>query len=77
MAEAYNDLLCNRDRTNTLFEGLLGGDGGSISLVRRPAVRRKYMLQWKNAHLIGVLVILGSLAAAFGNWGWDLSTWGW
>ena len=29
------------------------------------------MLQWKNARLIGLLVTLGSLAAAFGNWGWD------
>ena len=35
------------------------------------------MLQWKNARLIGILVTLGSLAAAFGNWGWDLCTWGW
>ena len=27
--------------------------------------------------LIGLLVTLGSLAAAFGNWGWDSFTWGW
>jgi len=35
------------------------------------------MLQWKNARLIGLLVSLGSLAAAFGNWGWGAFTWGW
>ena len=29
------------------------------------------MLQWKSARLIGLLVTLGSLAAAFGNWGWE------
>jgi hypothetical protein len=34
------------------------------------------MLQWKNARLIALLVSLGSLAAAFGNWGW-LFNWGW
>jgi hypothetical protein len=35
------------------------------------------MLQWKNARLIGVLVALGSLAAAFGNWGWEFFNWSW
>lgn len=35
------------------------------------------MLQWKNARLIALLVALGSLAAAAGNWGWNLFTWGW
>jgi len=35
------------------------------------------MLQWKNARLIALLVTLGSLAAAFGNWGWESFTWGW
>lgn len=36
------------------------------------------MLQWKNARLIALLVSLGSLAAAGGNWGWlDLFNWGW
>lgn len=35
------------------------------------------MLQWKNARLIGVLVALGTLAAALGNWGWERFTWGW
>lgn len=35
------------------------------------------MLQWKNARLVALLVTLGSLAAAFGNWGWEHFTWGW
>jgi hypothetical protein len=35
------------------------------------------MLQWKNARLIGILVTLGTLATAFGNWGWERFTWGW
>jgi len=35
------------------------------------------MLQWKNARLAWLLVTLGSLSAAFGNWGWDSFTWGW
>ena len=36
------------------------------------------MLQWKNTRLIGILVTLGLLAAAFGNWGWENArTWGW
>ncbi len=35
------------------------------------------MLQWKNARLIALLVTLGSLAAAFGNWGWERFNWGW
>lgn len=35
------------------------------------------MLQWKNARLVFLLVTLGSLAAAFGNWGWKLLNWGW
>jgi len=35
------------------------------------------MLQWKNARLVGLLVALGCLAAAFGNWGWESLTWGW
>jgi hypothetical protein len=35
------------------------------------------MLQWRNARLVGVLVTLGVLAAAFGNWGWEYFNWGW
>ena len=35
------------------------------------------MLQWKNARLIALLVTLGTLAAAFGNWGWETLNWGW
>jgi hypothetical protein len=35
------------------------------------------MLQWRNTRLVGLLVALGSLAVVFGNWGWDLCTWGW
>jgi hypothetical protein len=35
------------------------------------------MLQWRNTRLVGVLVALGALAVAIGNWGWDSFTWGW
>jgi len=36
------------------------------------------MLQWKNPRFIVLLVVLTSLAASFGNWGWrDLFNWGW
>jgi hypothetical protein len=35
------------------------------------------MLQWKNARLIALVVVLGSLAAAFGNLGWRFFNLGW
>jgi hypothetical protein len=35
------------------------------------------MLQWKSTRLVGLLVILVSLSASFGTWGWRLCTWGW
>lgn len=35
------------------------------------------MLQWKNPKLAAILVILGSLAATLGNWGWHGWNWGW
>ena len=35
------------------------------------------MLQWKNPRFIALLVVLSSLAAASGTWGWLLTTWGW
>ena len=30
----------------------------------------KNMLQWKNPRFMAVLVVLTSLAASFGSWGW-------
>jgi hypothetical protein len=35
------------------------------------------MLQWKNPRFIALLVVLTSLAASFGSWGWQLLSWGW
>jgi hypothetical protein len=35
------------------------------------------MLQWSKARYVALLVILSSLAAASGTWGWQLLTWGW
>jgi hypothetical protein len=36
------------------------------------------MLQWSKTRFIALLVILSSLAAASGTWGWQqLLTWGW
>jgi hypothetical protein len=29
------------------------------------------MLQWSNPRLVAVLVVLTTLAASFGSWGWD------
>ena len=33
------------------------------------------MLQWKNARLVGLLVTLGSISSAFGNWHWNNWLW--
>jgi len=35
------------------------------------------MLQWKNPRFLIILVVLTSLAASFGNWGWRFLSWGW
>lgn len=63
---------------NPPIEGFTRLDKSSSSL--QSGVLRlgeKRMLQWKNARLVFLLVTLGSLAAAFGNWGWKLLNWGW
>ena len=33
------------------------------------------MLQWKNPRFLVVLVVLTSLAASFGSWGWHSYHW--
>jgi hypothetical protein len=35
------------------------------------------MLQWRKSRLAMLLVALVGLAAALGNWGWQLHNWGW
>ncbi len=35
------------------------------------------MLQWKTPRFLIVVVALAGVAATFGSWGWDLSSWGW
>ena len=45
----------------------------------RPARKEKAnsMLQWSKTRFIALLIVLSSLAAASGTWGWQLLTWGW
>jgi hypothetical protein len=35
------------------------------------------MLQWRNTRLVAVLVVLTTLAASFGSWGWHYLSWSW
>ena len=44
-------------------------------IVWRLRLKGKKMLQWKNPRFLGVLVVLMSLAASFGSWGWHSYSW--
>ena len=35
------------------------------------------MLQWKNPRLVASLVVLATVATAFGQWGWLVRQWSW
>jgi hypothetical protein len=35
------------------------------------------VLQWRNTRLVAVLVVLTTLAASFGSWGWHHLSWSW